>query len=188
MKNALAATAGIVVFIAAVYLYRAHTDREWTSARMMRDMAAAQTAQARRVPPRTRPQDGMLADGSAEAATPTGELTDIPAAWASGPERKKLELLGRRVYAVHCAACHGIDGRGGTPAAKAEGMPAIASFTDDKYAHTGLEQMYRSIARGQGNMPAYDRVLSTREIWAAALRVRRLRDGQGDKLPQDKTT
>lgn len=182
MKNTLAATAGIVVFIAAVYVYRAHTDREWTNARLMRDMTAMQASRARPVPPRTRPQNSALFDGSAEMAA-TGELADIPAAWASGPERKKLEQLGQRVYAAHCAACHGLDGRGGTPAAKAEGMPAIVPFSDDKYAPAGLAQLYRSIAKGQGNMPAYGDKLSIREIWAAALHVRRLRDGQGATAP-----
>lgn len=182
MKNTLAATAGIVVFIAAVYMYRAHTDREWTNARLMRDMTAMQASRARTVPPRTRPQDSAFFDGSADAAA-TGELSDIPAVWASGAERKKLELLGQRVYAAHCAACHGIVGQGGTPVAKAEGMPAIVPFTDDKYAHAGLAQIYRSIARGQGNMPAYGGKLSIREIWTAALHVRRLRDGQGATAP-----
>lgn len=179
MKNNVLVAMGVgIVLISGMYFYRMHTDREMTSMRMLNDMAAMSSRRARVVPPRTRPQNSALSDGAAEAASPTGTLSDIPAAWATGPERRRLDRLGSQVYCTHCAACHGADGNGRTPAAAAEGMPAIAPFTDEKYARTSLEQIYRSICLGQGNMPAYGNKLSIREIWGAALQVRRFRDGQ----------
>lgn len=178
MNNVLVAAGGMIVFIAGVYLYRTHTDRELASVRLMRDMAAVQSGQGRPVPPHTRPQNSILSDGAAESASPSGALSDIPAAWAAGPERRRLDAIGKQVYRAHCAACHGADGSGKTPAAAAEGMPAIVPFTDEKYAHMSLGKIYSGICLGVGNMPAFGNKLSIREIWGAALQVRRLRDGE----------
>lgn len=43
-------------------------------------------------------------------------------AWAQEPGDERIEA-GQRLFETHCAACHGLDARGGGPAAKAMKPP-----------------------------------------------------------------
>lgn len=82
--------------------------------------------------------------------------------------------LGRRIYAGHCAACHGSDGRGDGPAAA--GLdPAPSNFHDaGRMAQRSLYALYSTVTLGvQGtSMPAFER-LSEHERWSVAAFVAR---------------
>lgn len=77
--------------------------------------------------------------------------------------------LGRRIYAEHCAACHGADGRGDGPAAA--GLdPAPSNFHDEqRMGSRTLYGLYSTVTLGvQGtSMPAFQ-ALSEHERWSVA--------------------
>jgi len=104
------------------------------------------------------------------------------AATACGPSDP-----GERVWVRKCSACHGRDGRGDTRFAA--GRP-YAILTDDLWKHGGdLESIRRLIASGDPGspMPAYEGRLSTGEIHAVSLHVRKLwARAHGTPVPEAK--
>ncbi len=73
---------------------------------------------------------------------------------------------GRRVYQVHCTACHGING-----------APMMAGVPDMTRAQNLLipdRDLVTTLKRGKGVMPGYDRILSEKNILDVIAYVRSL--------------
>ena len=85
----------------------------------------------------------------ASETTPAPPAAEVPAAVADGQE----------LYAKHCASCHGAEGKGGFG-------PDLSG--EYKYGKTDMS-VEESIAYGRpGNMPAFDKKLSSEEIKSLA--------------------
>jgi mono/diheme cytochrome c family protein len=87
---------------------------------------------------------------------PTAEYRPDPAlyadlTWPPGADLDRNAPLGARVYAQHCAVCHGPDGRGNGPAAPSM-FPRPRDFTSGKFK-------YKSTASGEA--PTDDDLLQT---------------------------
>jgi cytochrome c6 len=78
----------------------------------------------------------VLLQSSSQAASPAGD--------------------GGETFKAKCAACHGADGTGSTPAGKAMKIRDLTSA--DVQAQTD-DQLYDIIAKGKGKMPAYEKTL-----------------------------
>ena len=107
--------------------------------------------------------------GAPAAATPGGG-TEAPA----DSSAVAVAALGARIYARHCALCHGAGGRGDGDAAA--GMkPKPRDHTDSAYMGSRTDaQLLQLIHDGKGNMPAWKRVLTEREMRAVLVHVRSL--------------
>lgn len=110
---------------------------------------------------------GWLLHDSGEAG-PTADPTDA-----------ELVALGRQVYAQNCASCHGL-GLGGEPDWRTRGPDgALPAPPHDETGHTWHhpdQQLFDITKYGVekfapegyvSNMPAYQDVLTDREIWAS---------------------
>lgn len=97
------------------------------------------------------------------------------AAVSGEPESKqsKQSVSGRTVYSNNCARCHGGDGTGQTTMGQ---MTEAPNLTDAAW-HRGksTSRMVASVANGRGQMPAFKKKLSRREIAAAVAYVRTLK-------------
>lgn len=176
MKRVIIACCLLVSLTVGIASYRFFGDPACPDAIIIRDMAERQSGRANPLPNCFPAHTMRLNEENNHAST--GNLSDIPLMWADDEERRRLVALGEHIYAFHCAHCHGVDGQGNTPVALAEGMPSIAPFTDASYKQKNLSRLYASISQGQGNMPSFASKLSVKELWAATLHVRRLRDEQ----------
>jgi mono/diheme cytochrome c family protein len=122
------------------------------------------------------------------AATPSRLWSPDPTraravAWPPGSEHGPDSPLGERLYARHCAICHGPDGRGNGPAAPSL-HPRPRDFTGGvfKLKSTAgseaptLADVRRTIEQGMpgSSMPAWRDLLSREEIDALAEYVRSL--------------
>jgi mono/diheme cytochrome c family protein len=63
------------------------------------------------------------------------------------------------LFKSKCASCHGVDGKGETPAGKKMGVKDLRSFNGD------VEGI---IAKGKGKMPAYEKSLGAEKVKALA--------------------
>jgi mono/diheme cytochrome c family protein len=97
--------------------------------------------------------------------------------WLFGPANPEQIALGRKLYAEHCASCHGtnLEGQPGWQTPKADGrLPAPPhDATGHTWHHTDRELFLitkkgmAEIVPGYVNdMPAFERVLSDEEITA----------------------
>jgi mono/diheme cytochrome c family protein len=68
---------------------------------------------------------------------------------------------GEKVYKAKCAACHGADGSGKTPVAKALNL---RSFCAPEVRKETVAEMTEITAKGKNKMPAYEKQLSPAEI------------------------
>jgi mono/diheme cytochrome c family protein len=108
------------------------------------------------------------------SATPTPLPSPAPAfaapiAWPPGSDLPSDAPPGQRLYAEHCAICHGTDGRGNGPAAPAL-HPRPRNFTAGVFKYKSIpgaraptrSDMRRIIARGMPGtaMPAWHDILS----------------------------
>lgn len=102
-------------------------------------------------------------------------FSSLVAIAASGePESKKSErpANGRTVYSNNCARCHGGDGTGQTTMGE---MTEAPNLTDAAWMRgKSTSRMVASVANGRGQMPAFKKKLSRREIAAAVAYVRTL--------------
>ena len=121
-------------------------------------------------------RDSFAAEGSYfSSGRMQGGEEDIMPLELGGVSRSRDVLAeGRTLYLAHCAVCHGADGNGRGSMAAYDTYPQIGSFRDEKYAAYSPGKMFRSIRRGQGNMPAFGNILTAREIWCLVAFVRRL--------------
>ena len=84
---------------------------------------------------------------------------------------------GKRIYARHCAACHGERGKGDGPTARLTGItPAnLPAVVREK----SKAELLGTIARGRQAMPAFGRILTDAEREAVYEYIRTLPEGQG---------
>jgi len=75
------------------------------------------------------------------------------------------------LYKQKCAACHGADGRGDTPAGKST---KVRSFNDPEVAKLGDEELAGVIEKGKNKMPAYGKSMKPDEIKAMVAYIRSL--------------
>jgi cytochrome c6 len=68
---------------------------------------------------------------------------------------------GATLYKQKCAVCHGADGKGDTPAGKANKLRALASADVQKQSDDELGGI---IGNGKGKMPAYGKSLKPEQI------------------------
>lgn len=104
-------------------------------------------------------------------------------AWPPGTGLPGDTPLGQRVYAEHCAVCHGPNGRGNGPASPSL-HPRPRDFSGGVFkvkstpesAPPTLDDVRRTIKQGMpgSSMPAWADILSIAEIDAVAERVREL--------------
>jgi len=71
------------------------------------------------------------------------------------------EGSGAQVYQSKCTSCHGVDGRGSTPAGKAT---KARDFCSNEVKGETDEEWTTIIVKGKNKMPAYDKKLSEDEI------------------------
>ncbi len=88
---------------------------------------------------------------------------------SSGPA--KSEDKSAAVYKQKCAACHGPDGKGDTPAGKST---KVRSFADPDVAKQSDEELTAMIEKGKNKMPAYGKSLKPEEIKVLVAYVRSL--------------
>jgi cytochrome c len=116
--------------------------------------------------------------GQEHAQAYDGHMTTMTAFTDSVPEEYRIMertpvidsqeslLAGRKLYMIHCAVCHGSQGRGDGPGAA--GLPTPpADFLDFAHsAHYRPGEKYWLIAKGNGTlgMPAHPQ-LAPRDIW-----------------------
>lgn len=99
------------------------------------------------------------------------------------PPTPELSARGGRLFAAHCAACHGPDGAGGGPFAETLSPPprdltsGVYGFKSTPQAQPPtLEDLFRTVSFGLSGsgMPAWEHLLSTRDRWALAYHVAEL--------------
>lgn len=129
---------------------------------------AAWSTHAERVPPGTMPR-GTLA--YAAALAPPGPVP-TPALLARGRER----------YAIHCAICHGEDGRGRGRIA-AYGFPPPPPLSAPASGRRDPAWTVAVISDGFGRMASYADRLPPADRWAVALWVAALRTGAATATP-----
>ncbi len=88
--------------------------------------------------------------------------------------RKQPDLqLAQKLYAEHCASCHGVDGFGDGPAAVNMDPPPINFRDVERYRQRTLYGLYTTITQGVSNtaMNAYSDTLNSHERWSLAFYV-----------------
>lgn len=83
---------------------------------------------------------------------------------------------GKAIYVAHCTVCHGTVGDGKGAMASYPEYPVMPSFRDEKLMRYPLGQLYHSTAKGQGNMPAYEKRLTSGDLWSVCAWVKVLQD------------
>lgn len=110
-------------------------------------------------------------------------LALLPGGWRALPSpRAALRDEGKEsraaqakvLFGEKCARCHGADGRGRTTLGE---MLSAPDFTDERFwgEEKSERRLVNSITEGKGEMPAFGRKLSKREIGAIADYVRSFR-------------
>ena len=95
-------------------------------------------------------------------STPTQSFTHL-----SYPARPPSALSGQGIYNTSCAQCHGVDGNGVVPAAR--------NFRDLDYVRGETPaSFFSAIAEGREDMPAFDNMLTSDEIWDSVFYIWRL--------------
>src|SRR5215470_5575031 len=88
--------------------------------------------------------------------------------WArpAAPQDKSAAL-----YKQKCAACHGADGKGETPAGKST---KVRSFSDSEIVKLSDDELAVAIDKGKNKMPAYGKALKPEEIKGLVAYIRSL--------------
>ena len=74
-------------------------------------------------------------------------------------------------YKQKCAACHGADGKGDTPAGKAT---KVRSFSDPEVVKQSDDELAATIEKGKNKMPSYGKSLKANELKALVAYIRGL--------------
>ena len=77
---------------------------------------------------------------------------------------------GARVFANHCAVCHGAGGGGDGPVTR-RGVPPPPPLTNERAMRMPEGQLFHVLTYGQGNMASYAGQLSPEDRWAAVSHV-----------------
>jgi len=78
---------------------------------------------------------------------------------------------GAATFKSKCAACHGADGSGNTPAGKSMNLKDLRSPEVQKQSD---DQLYKTIANGKGKMPGYEKTLGAASCKELVAQVRHL--------------
>ena len=116
----------------------------------------------------SRADPGAVAEASLQLRQTLAAAYGVPLA----PRRAPDLARGARLYAEHCASCHGAAGRGDGPVAKGL-SPAPANFHDrERMAGRSVYGLYNTITLGVAgtSMAAFNR-LSEEDRWALAFHV-----------------
>lgn len=101
-----------------------------------------------------------------------------PTSFVRNPVPRTEEILARAqsLYQTHCAACHGMDGRGDGPLA-AGLNPRPADLTDPHIPYHFDGELFWWISKGipGSAMPAWEQTLSEEDRWALVHYIRTLR-------------
>ena len=97
----------------------------------------------------------------------------VSTAAVPGQGRAAQSERGRAVYSANCVRCHGADGAGRTRMAEMVEPPDMSDPAWQRGRSTS--RMIASVANGLGQMPAFRKKLSKKEIAAAVAYVRTLR-------------
>jgi mono/diheme cytochrome c family protein len=143
--------------------------------------------------PRLRPDvpTPLFTDGRAARSAPDGTVAwggdgDVPGdrGEVAPPARWTLARLarGRDRYERFCSPCHGLDGEGQTPVARAMRGVQPPSLHAARQQGLALESIYRVIAHGYGAMGSYADVLTPDDRWSVVGYVRALQRSQRASL------
>lgn len=121
--------------------------------------------------------DGVVPRGTRRlvyAPTPQGaERAGRELANPFGADDENALARGARVYAVHCAVCHGADGAGRGTAVE-RGLPPPPSLAGAAARSAADGTLFHLITLGRGNMPGLQARMEPDDRWRAVLHVRRL--------------
>jgi cytochrome c6 len=98
-------------------------------------------------------------------------LVCLGTAVAGTPARAAEQDTGAQTFQVHCAMCHGPDGKGDTVIGKSAGIPDLHAADVQKQSDEYLAEF---IANGKGTMPPFKNSLSGEQIHALVGHVRAL--------------
>ena len=98
-------------------------------------------------------------------------LVFVGLAVAGTPARAAEPDAGAQPFQVHCAMCHGPDGRGDTVIGKSAGIPDLHAADVQKQSDEYLAEF---IANGKGMMPPFKNSLNSEQIQALVGHVRQL--------------
>ena len=98
-------------------------------------------------------------------------LVFVGLAVAGTPARADEQDAAKQSFQVHCAMCHGPDGRGDTVIGKSAKIPDLHSAAVQQQSDEALAEL---IANGKGAMPPFKNSLSSEQIHALVGYVRAL--------------
>lgn len=98
-------------------------------------------------------------------------LVFVGLAVAGTPARAAEQDAGAQPFQVHCAMCHGPDGRGDTVIGKSAGIPDLHAAAVQQQSDEYLAEF---IANGKGMMPPFKNSLNSEQIQALVGHVREL--------------
>jgi mono/diheme cytochrome c family protein len=98
-------------------------------------------------------------------------LVFVGLAGARTPARAAEPDAGAQPFQVHCAMCHGPDGKGDTVIGKSAGIPDLQA---PAVQHQSGEALAEFIANGKGMMPPFKNSLNSEQIHALVGHVRAL--------------
>jgi len=131
--------------------------------RLDRDMYDSPAFLPQEEPARLPPEGSVPTKGAGSVPSP-----GTPAAAALGnPEQitDSTLLKGKELYGIHCAPCHGLDGKGnGRVAGKFVPAPADIS-AGAKKARPPAGELFAVLDHGKNGMPAFRYDLTARERW-----------------------
>jgi mono/diheme cytochrome c family protein len=90
---------------------------------------------------------------------------------AGTPARAAAQDAAEQLFQVHCAMCHGPDGKGDTVIGKSAGIPDLHAAAVQQQSDEALAEF---IANGKGVMPPFKNSLSSEQIHALVGHVRAL--------------
>ena len=98
---------------------------------------------------------------------------------------KKFLARGQERFDIYCAVCHDRVGTGkGTVASR--GIGVVPNFRDDRFRTMGDGEIFNTISKGKGAMPAYATQIEVDDRWAIIAYIRALqRLGIKDNLKRD---
>jgi len=98
-------------------------------------------------------------------------LVFVGLAVAGTPARAAEQDAAKQSFQVHCAMCHGPDGRGDTVIGKSAKIPDLHSAAVQQQSDEALAEL---IANGKGAMPPFKNSLSSEQIHALVGYIRAL--------------
>lgn len=135
------------------------------------DVTANETRGGRLVPKDPEWKDGKLIETYYVGRIPERSI-EVAAGW------EPLLKRGKQQFNIHCAACHGSSGRGGSGTdangiVGASGMSVAPADVTATLLHSQPDgQLYNTIANGKGQMPGYGHQVKVQDRWAVVAYVR----------------